>query len=260
MESDYWGNNIVLKFLRRKGIVLVSTDDQGQSSWQIDGQGHDFVGQRSGLQAAVFASAAHHAKRRTVLVYEEHPISKIRIFNDELVPIILAVLIAGSALLFVGITRQPEITALSLTALFNGIACTLAIGHAGWVLARACGRGRRFHPMSRTVWRQHSKLLACIAACSALGLGFAFGLPDQSRMQWAVRVYEWFTNPWGAAGNMFGFGWLSVFFIAWELLRGFTASSMLVALNGAGQQQYRLSHPVLGWLYGWWQWRVDLAH
>ncbi|UTT70589.1 hypothetical protein NMQ03_05475 [Arthrobacter sp. DNA4] len=250
----------MFKFLRRKGIVLVSTDDQGQSSWQIDGRRHDFIGQRSDLQAAVSASAAHHAKRRKVLVYEEVPVSKIRPFYDELVPIILAILIAGSAFLFVGITRQPEITALSLTALLNGIAFTLAIGHAGWVLARACGRGRRFHPMSRTVWKQHWKLLACIAACTLLGLGFAFCLPDQSRLEWAVKAYEWFTNPWGAVGNMLGFGWLSIFFLVWELLRGFTASSMLVALNGAGQQQYRLDHPVLGWLYGLWQWRVDLAH
>lgn len=250
----------MLKLLRRKGIVLVSTDDQGQSSWRIDGRDHDFVGQRGDLQAAVFASAAQHAKKRTVLVYEELPASKVQLFSDVLVPVILAVLIAGSASLFVALNRHPDITALSLTALLNGIAVTLALGHAGWTLARACGRGRRLHPMSRTVWKQHWKLLASIAACSLLGLGFAFGLPDQSRMEWAVKAYEWFTNPWGAAGNTLGLGWLTVIFLAWELLRGFTASSMLVALNGAGRQQYRLDHPVQGWLYGWWQWRVDLTN
>jgi hypothetical protein len=260
VQIDYWGKNIVLKFFRRKGIVLISTDGQGHSSWQIDGHDHGFSGQSGALQAAVYASAAHHAKKRTVLVYEERPASKVRPFSDVLVPIILAILIAGSVFLSVWMTRQPEITALSLTALLNGIASTLALGHAGWILARACGRGRRFHPMSRTVWKQHWKLLACIAACGLLGLGFAFALPDQSRMEWAVKAYEWFTNPWGAAGNMLGFGWLSVIFLAWELLRGFTASTMLVAFNGARQQQYRLAHPVQGWVYGWWQWRVDLAH
>ncbi|ABK02408.1 hypothetical protein Arth_1013 [Arthrobacter sp. FB24] len=248
------------KWFGRKGVVVVSTDNNGASKWKIsDKKEYASVG-GSQLQDEVYTSAACHAPKRGILIFVEVPQEKVRRWRDLGIPIVISLLIGVVSVALAQVSAGPEIARLSLTALLYGIAVTLALGHAGWVLGRAFGRARRLHPMGKTVFKQHWKLLAGIVTSIGSGLIIAIVVPDQSRMQWAVNAYQWWTHPGGAAAQFLGVGWISLGFLAWEVIRGFTASRMLAAFNGVRQQQYRADRPVRGQLYSWWQWRVDLAN
>lgn len=246
------------KWFRRKGVVVVN-ENNGVSEWKVSGKVWKSSAAGRSLQAEVETSAGCHARKRRILIYVEVSQEKVHLWRDLVTPLGLSFLIAGVAGLLTHVATVPDMARMSLTALFYGSAATLALGHAGWVLGRAFGRAQRLHPMGKTVLQQHWKLVAGIVTFLVSASILSLVMQDQSSMGWAVDVYAWCIHPWGAAAQFLGLGWLSFGIMAWEVLRGFTASRLLVAFNGVAQQQYRADRPRRSQFYSWWQWRVDLA-